>query len=69
MLPYPRIDPVAVDLPDFLPFDVHWYGLMYVFGIGGAWLLARRRGPGFGWRLEEIDDLVFYAAIGVVAGG
>ena len=69
MLPYLHIDPVAVDLPDFLPFDVHWYGLMYVFGIGGAWLLARRRAPGFGWRLEEIDDLVFYAAIGVVAGG
>ncbi len=69
MIPYPRIDPVAIDLPDFLPFDVHWYGLMYVIGIGGAWLLARRRAPRFGWHLEEIDDLVFYAAIGVVVGG
>ena len=66
MLPYPRIDPVAVKLG---PLKVHWYGLMYVFGLLGGWWLARRRGPKFGWRLEEIDDLVYYAAFGVVLGG
>ncbi|HHO57542.1 MAG TPA: prolipoprotein diacylglyceryl transferase, partial [Oceanithermus profundus] len=42
MLPYPRIDPVAVKLG---PLKVHWYGLMYVFGLLGGWWLARRRGP------------------------
>ncbi|BCX81002.1 phosphatidylglycerol---prolipoprotein diacylglyceryl transferase [Methylomarinovum caldicuralii] len=66
MLPYPRIDPVAVQLG---PLKVHWYGLMYVFGLLGAWWLARWRGPRFGWRKEEIDDLVYYAAFGVVLGG
>jgi hypothetical protein len=37
MLPYPQIDPVAVALG---PLKIHWYGLMYLVGIGGAWLLA-----------------------------
>ncbi len=40
MLPYPQIDPVAVALG---PLKIHWYGLMYLVGIGGAWLLASRR--------------------------
>ena len=40
MPPYPQIDPVAVALG---PLKIHWYGLMYLIGIGGAWLLASRR--------------------------
>ena len=40
MLPYPQIDPVAVAIG---PLKIHWYGLMYLIGIGGAWLLASRR--------------------------
>ena len=40
MLPYPQIDPVAVAIG---PLKIHWYGLMYLVGIGGAWLLASRR--------------------------
>ena len=33
MLPYPQIDPVALALG---PLKIHWYGLMYLVGIGGA---------------------------------
>ena len=40
MLPYPQINPVAVAIG---PLQIHWYGLMYLIGIGGAWLLASRR--------------------------
>lgn len=40
MLTYPQIDPVALAIG---PLKIHWYGLMYLIGIGGAWLLASRR--------------------------
>jgi len=66
MLNYPRIDPVAVKLG---PLKIHWYGLMYLFGFLGAWLLASKRAPRYGWKNEEIEDLLFYSALGVVIGG
>lgn len=68
MLAYPHIDPVAVAIG---PLKVHWYGLMYLFGIGVAWWLARRRcaRPDSPVRREQLDDLIFYAAMGVVLGG
>lgn len=66
MLNYPRIDPVAVKLG---PLKIHWYGLMYLFGFLGAWFLARKRAPRHGWKNEEIEDLLFYSALGVVIGG
>jgi phosphatidylglycerol:prolipoprotein diacylglycerol transferase len=68
MLPYPNIDPVAVSLG---PLKIHWYGLMYVIGIGAVWLLARKRTyqPGFPWTAAQIEDLIFYAALGLVIGG
>lgn len=66
-LAYPVINPVAVDLGFF---QIHWYGLMYLFGIGGAWLLARYRAKYNGFLSNElISDLVFYVALGVVLGG
>lgn len=68
MLTYPQIDPVAVALG---PLKIHWYGLMYVAGIGTAWYLARRRALDSPLRLdgERVDDLIFYSAIGLVLGG
>lgn len=64
----PNIDPVAISLG---PIQIHWYGLMYVVGILGLWWLAMRRAkqPGSGWKPEEVGDLVFYGAIGVIVGG
>ncbi len=68
MLPYPNIDPVALDL-GFL--QIHWYGLMYLVGIGGAWFLASRRLQAFDptWSKEKLSDLVFWVAMGVIVGG
>jgi phosphatidylglycerol:prolipoprotein diacylglycerol transferase len=68
MLAYPDIDPVAFAIG---PVKVHWYGLMYLVGFAGAWWLARRRaaGPGSTWTPTEVDDLIFYCALGVILGG
>jgi phosphatidylglycerol:prolipoprotein diacylglycerol transferase len=66
MLSFPGIDPVAVAIG---PLQIHWYGLMYLFGIGGAWWLARRRAYRFGLTGAQVDDLAFYVAVGLVIGG
>ncbi len=68
MLTYPSIDPVAVHIG---PVAIHWYGLMYLVGFLGAWWLGRvrARDPHRGWDPAEIDDLIFYAALGVILGG
>jgi phosphatidylglycerol:prolipoprotein diacylglycerol transferase len=65
---YPELDPIALDLG---PLKVRWYGVMYLVGFAAAWWLGRRRAarPGSGWKPQDIDDLIFYCAIGVVAGG
>jgi phosphatidylglycerol:prolipoprotein diacylglycerol transferase len=43
---------------------------MYLVGFGAAWLLARSRAkkPEFGWKVEWVDDLVFYASLGLILG-
>lgn len=68
MFIYPTIDPVAFSLG---PIKVHWYGLMYLIGFLSAWLLAyyRARKPNSDWTTEQISDLIFYAALGVILGG
>ena len=68
MLPYPQIDPVAIAIG---PLKIHWYGLMYLIGIGGAWWLASRRMARFApeWNRDKLSDLVFWEALGVILGG
>ena len=64
---YPMIDPVAFHLG---PLAVHWYGLMYLIGFSGAWaLLSWRAGHNPFWKKKDIDDLIFFGAIGVIVGG
>ena len=63
---YPTIDPVALSLG---PIQIHWYGLMYLLGFSGAWWLGRLRAERFGWTTVEVEDLLFYGAIGVIVGG
>lgn len=69
----PDIDPVAFSIG---PVVVRWYALAYIFGLVIGWLYARRlaanaalwggvRAPG----AAELDDLLVYAALGVVIGG
>mgnify|MGYP003386694772 FL=1 len=68
MWKYPEIDPVAVSLG---PLAIRWYGLMYLLGfVSGYWLLAKRaEKPNSGWTKEQVSDLIFYGAMGVILGG
>jgi phosphatidylglycerol:prolipoprotein diacylglycerol transferase len=74
MLIYPHINPIAVSIGPFFgigPLRIHWYGIMYLIGFVAAWLLARYRArqPGSTWTALDIDDLIFYCAVGVILGG
>jgi phosphatidylglycerol:prolipoprotein diacylglycerol transferase len=68
MISYPAIDPIIFSVG---PLAVRWYGLMYVIGFAAGWWLARRRAakPDSTWQPTEVDDLIFFAAIGVILGG
>jgi phosphatidylglycerol---prolipoprotein diacylglyceryl transferase len=68
MIAYPAIDPIIVSIG---PVAVRWYGLMYVIGFAAGWWLARKRAarPGSTWPPTDVDDVIFFAAIGVIAGG
>ena len=68
MLHYPQLNPIAFMIG---PLKVHWYGLMYLVGFVAAWWLAlwRARKPSSGWNAEQVGDLIFYGAMGVVVGG
>lgn len=68
MLQYPHMNPILVHIG---PVAVHWYGIMYALGFLGAWWLAtlRARKPNSGWQVEQVSDLIFYGALGVVIGG
>jgi phosphatidylglycerol:prolipoprotein diacylglycerol transferase len=68
MFTYPKINPVALDL-GFI--QIHWYGLMYLTAFALAWWLGRVRAakPNSGWNDEQVSDVIFYGALGVVLGG
>ncbi len=69
----PDIDPVAFAIG---PLVVRWYALAYIIGLVGGWVYARHlaasttlwgslRAP----KPEDLDDLLVFAALGVVIGG
>jgi len=68
MLIYPEIDPVAISLG---PLKIHWYGITYLVAFVAGWWLARYRArqPRSGWTEDEVADVVFYIALGVILGG
>lgn len=77
MLKHPEFDPVAISIPDFTifgftlgPIDVHWYGIMYLCGFAVAWFLGMHRAakPWTPLARKQIEDLIFYAALGLVLG-
>lgn len=67
MVTYPQIDPVAISIG---PLQVHWYGLMYLFGFVAAWWLgvSRAKKPNAILKEKQIEDLIFYSAVGLVLG-
>jgi len=62
------INPIAFSIG---PLAVHWYGIMYLGGFLGAWILGNRRR--LAGRLpashEAFSDLAFYVMLGVIIGG
>lgn len=69
MLIHPQFDPIALHLG---PLAVRWYGLMYLAGFLAFLGLGKRRAAGQSWHgmsVTDVDDLLFYGALGVVLGG
>jgi phosphatidylglycerol:prolipoprotein diacylglycerol transferase len=69
MLVHPQIDPVAIHLG---PLGIHWYGLMYLIGFMSVLYLGKwrvRQNPKNGWEASDIDDILFFGALGVIFGG
>jgi phosphatidylglycerol:prolipoprotein diacylglycerol transferase len=71
LLVHPQFDPVAVAIG---PLQIHWYGLTYLVAFGLFLLLAIRRArlpwfAGAGWTRRDVEDLLFWGVVGVVAGG
>ncbi|MFL6731422.1 MAG: prolipoprotein diacylglyceryl transferase [Sphingomicrobium sp.] len=62
------LSPVALHLG---PFDLRWYSLAYLAGIfiGYWYLLKLLKQPGAPFARRHADDLVFYAALGIILGG
>ena len=62
------LDPVALDLGFF---ELRWYSLAYLAGIflGYWYLLKLIKQPGSPMARRHADDLVFYAALGIILGG
>jgi len=79
VLPYPRIDPVALHI--WGPLVIRWYALAYVAGLLLGWwgvlLLLRRKSlwgaPPFNGKPpateDQIGDLVVWMTFGVILGG
>lgn len=84
-IPFPNFDPVIFQLPAInLPFGVHlgpfplrWYAMAYIAGLVLGWryialllktprLWGAKTAP---MSPEAADDLLFWAALGVVGGG
>ncbi len=68
MLRHPQFDPVAISIG---PLKVHWYGLTYLVGFVVGWWLGRIRArkPWSPITEEQMGDLLFYIALGVIIGG
>jgi len=68
VLPNPDIDPVLLRLG---PIAIRWYGLMYVFGLSAAFFMIKARAARrhVALTLDDLHDLILYAAIGVILGG
>ncbi|HVI32556.1 prolipoprotein diacylglyceryl transferase [Phenylobacterium sp.] len=73
-MPFPEFDPVLVQIG---PFAIRWYALAYVAGIllGWRWAVGLVKNARL-WvnrpppvSPEQIDDLILWVTIGIIAGG
>jgi len=73
MLTHPQFDPIALQVG---PLAIRWYGLMYLIAFAAFYLLGRHRlshahpgSPVAGLKPKDLEDVLFYGVLGVVAGG
>jgi phosphatidylglycerol---prolipoprotein diacylglyceryl transferase len=70
MLTYPGINPVAFHIGSW---PVYWYGLMYLFGFLISWgllsLRIRSTQATIAFNQEQLTDILFYGALGIIIGG
>jgi phosphatidylglycerol:prolipoprotein diacylglycerol transferase len=83
VIPYPDINPVALNLGSFHlfgfeigPIEIRWYGLAYIAGLLIGWRYAlwlatqpRFNGPESRPNKADLDDFLFWAMAGVLIGG
>ena len=65
---FPRIDPVFLSIG---PLQFRWYGLMYVLAFITSYFIIRSevKRKQLSLTTDDVADLVFYGAMGVVLGG
>ncbi len=65
---FPRINPVFLRLG---PLEFRWYGLMYILGFIAAYFIIRSgvKRKHLTLSKDDVADLVFAAALGVILGG
>ena len=78
LIPYPVINPEIFHLGPYMvghwavgPFAVRWYALAYIAGLVIGWrycLWLAKRPPQVA-RVQDIDDFLVWATLGVVLGG
>ncbi|PSB92244.1 prolipoprotein diacylglyceryl transferase [Candidatus Pandoraea novymonadis] len=71
MLIHPQFDPIAIY---FGPIEIRWYGLMYlvaflIFLTLGRLRIRQSHMQIQNWRVEDLDDMLFYGVLGVLLGG
>ncbi len=80
MLQYPDLNPIAFTIPigpislgnmTIGPFNVHWYGIMYLLAFASAWMIAmhRAKSPTATVNRAQVENLITYGAFGVIFGG
>ncbi|QWV98983.1 prolipoprotein diacylglyceryl transferase [Geomonas nitrogeniifigens] len=65
---FPNIDPVFLRLG---PLEFRWYGLMYICGFVASYfiILSGVRRKGLPLNKDQVADLIFTVAVGVILGG
>jgi phosphatidylglycerol:prolipoprotein diacylglycerol transferase len=68
-IPFPRIDPVALELPG--PLALRWYGIGFMLAFAAGYLLLRKMArDGFlPIKPDQAGDVVFAMIVGVILGG
>jgi phosphatidylglycerol:prolipoprotein diacylglycerol transferase len=67
MMPYPHIRPYIFKIG---PFEIRWYGLMYIFGFISSYLLFRYQVNKRKLNItkEETESLYFHMILGLIVG-